>query len=208
MAESVVCFVIEKLVSLLISTEAKLSGDVRKEVGCIRDELESIRSFLKDGDAKEAVEGEMDDSIKTWVRQIREAISEDEVLGLQSISTPPQFIRLLYLKGHLEKLRSWISQLHHLVKLQIFWSRLRDSPLKAFQNLPHLLELGFSYKAYDDNGVMPDLQELQIGPSPQLKEVPSGIHHLRNLTTLRFVDMPKQFPGHMDPNNGQHYWVV
>ncbi|CAB4271311.1 unnamed protein product [Prunus armeniaca] len=76
-------------------------------------------------------------------------ISEDEILDLQSISTPPQFIRLLYLKGHPEKLPSWISQLQHVVKLQIFWSRLRDSPLKALQNLPHLLELGFSYKAYD-----------------------------------------------------------
>ncbi|CAB4301746.1 unnamed protein product [Prunus armeniaca] len=75
MAESVACFVIEKLVSLLISTEAKLSRDVRKEVGCIRDELESIQSFLKDADAKAAVEGEMDDSIKTWVRQVREAAS-------------------------------------------------------------------------------------------------------------------------------------
>ncbi|ONI25134.1 hypothetical protein PRUPE_2G283200 [Prunus persica] len=164
-------------------------------------------------------------------------LSEDEVLDLQSLSTPPKFIRFLYLKGPLEQLPSWIPQLQQLVKLRIFWSRLRDSPLKALQNLPHLLELGFSYKAYDgvqlhfeggfeklrvlklkdlkglssliiDNGVMPDLQELQIGPSPQLKEVPSGIHHLRNLTTLRFVDMPKEFPRNMDPNDGQHYWVV
>ncbi|XP_021803484.1 disease resistance protein RPM1-like, partial [Prunus avium] len=164
-------------------------------------------------------------------------ISEDEVLDLQSISTPPQFIRLLYLKGHLEKLPSWISQLQHLVKLRIFWSRLRDSPLKALQNLPNLLELGISYKAYDgaqlhfeggfqklkvlqlrdleglksliiDNGVMPLLKELHIGPSPQLKEVPSSIHHLRNLTTLRFINMPKEFQRDVDPKNGQHFWIV
>ncbi|PQQ07174.1 hypothetical protein Pyn_13693 [Prunus yedoensis var. nudiflora] len=76
-------------------------------------------------------------------------ISEDEVLDLQSISTPPQFIQILYLKGSLEKLPNWISQPQHLVKLWIFWSRLRDSPLKALQNLPNLLELGISYKAYD-----------------------------------------------------------
>ncbi|KAL6291393.1 hypothetical protein ACE6H2_008903 [Prunus campanulata] len=164
-------------------------------------------------------------------------LSEDEVLDLQSLSTPPKVIRFLYLKGPLEQLPSWIPQLQQLVKLRIFWSRLRDSPLKALQNLPHLLELGFSYKAYDgvqlhfeggfeklrvlklkhlkglssliiDNGVMPLLQELQLGPSPQQKEVPSGIHHLRNLRTLRFVDMPKEFPRPMYPNNGQRYWVV
>ncbi|KAM1183517.1 hypothetical protein ACFX19_001873 [Malus domestica] len=83
----------------------------------------------------------------------------------------------------------------------IFWSRLRDSPLKALQNLPNLLELVLKINAYDgvqlhleeggfqklrhlelrdmeglnslimDNGVMPLLQEFHIGPSPQLKEV-------------------------------------
>ncbi|KAM2006736.1 hypothetical protein ACFX15_001745 [Malus domestica] len=164
-------------------------------------------------------------------------INEDEVLDLQSISTPPKSIRFLYLKGPLEKLPSWIPKLQQLVKLRIFWSRLTNAPLKALQNLPNLVELGFSYNAYDgvqlhfeggfkelrvlklkhlprlnsliiDNGAMPLLRELQIGPSPQLKEVPSGIQHLRNLSFLRFVDMPKEFRRHMDPNNGQHYWIV
>lgn len=163
------------------------------------------------------------------------AMSEDEFLDVQSLSNPPEFIQFLYLKGCLEQLPSWISKLQHLVKLRIFWSRLRDDPLKALQNLPNLLELGLSYKAYDgvqlhfaeggfqklkilklrdlkvlnsliiDNGVMPLLQELQLGPSPQLKEVPSGIHHLRNLRTLIFVDMPEPFRHGVD---GQHYWVV
>ncbi|CAN6709720.1 unnamed protein product [Malus baccata var. baccata] len=164
-------------------------------------------------------------------------ISEDEVLDLQSISTAPESIRFLYLKGPLEKLPSWIPKLQQLVRLRIFWSRLTDAPLKALQNLPNLVELGFSYNAYDgvqlhfeggfkelrvlklkhlprlnsliiDNGAMPLLRELHIGPSPQLKEVPSGIQHLKNLSSLRFVDMPKEFRQHMDPNNGQHYWIV
>ncbi|TQD97402.1 hypothetical protein C1H46_016981 [Malus baccata] len=77
MAESVVCFVIDKLISLLLTTEAKLSRDVRAEVGFLRDELESIRSFPKDADAKAAAaaaEGDMvTDSAKTWVKQVREA---------------------------------------------------------------------------------------------------------------------------------------
>ncbi|KAM2281506.1 hypothetical protein ACFX1S_042098 [Malus domestica] len=48
-----------------------------------------------------------------------------------------------------------------------------------------------------DKGVMPLLQEFHIGPSPQLKEVPSGIHHLRNLRYLGFYGMPKEFAQHM-----------
>ncbi|KAM2164183.1 hypothetical protein COP2_043042 [Malus domestica] len=166
------------------------------------------------------------------------AISEDEVLHLESISTPPEFIRRLYLTGRLEQLPSWISNLQHLVKLGILYSRLRDSPLKALQNLPNLLELRLEEMGYDgvqlhfeeggfqklrkliltdmeglnsliiDNGVMPLLQEFIIGRCPQLKEVPSGIHHLRNLRDLTFYDMPKEFARQMDPNNGPHYWIV
>ncbi|XP_050152697.1 disease resistance protein RPM1-like isoform X3 [Malus sylvestris] len=167
------------------------------------------------------------------------AINEDEVLDLESISTPPEFLRGLCLIGCLEQLPGWISNLQHIVKITIYWSRLRDSPLKALQNLPNLLMLTLGRNAYDgvqlhfeeggfqklrelnltakmvglnsliiDNGVMPFLQEFHIRPSPQLKEVPSGIHHLRNLTTLDFYDMPKEFARQMDPENGQHYWIV
>ncbi|XP_068329490.1 disease resistance protein RPM1-like [Pyrus communis] len=166
------------------------------------------------------------------------AISEDEVLDLESISTPPEFIRSLGLKGRLEQLPSWISNLQHLVRVVIYWSRLRDSPLKALQNLPNLLDLRLGQMGYDgvqlhfeeggfqklrklqleemeglnsliiDNGVMPLLQKFLIGPCPQLKEVPSGIHHLRHLRDLVFDDMTKEFARQMDPNNGPHYWIV
>ncbi|CAL2243553.1 unnamed protein product [Prunus armeniaca] len=59
MAEEIVCFVIDKLISLIITTEAKLSRDVCTEVGFIKDELERIRSFLKDADAKAVMQGQM-----------------------------------------------------------------------------------------------------------------------------------------------------
>ncbi|KAM1141939.1 hypothetical protein ACFX2I_041854 [Malus domestica] len=166
------------------------------------------------------------------------AISEDEVLDLESISTPPEFIRRLHLKGRLEQLPSWISNLQHLVRLEIYWSRLRDSPLKALKNLPNLMELRLGQMGHDgeqlhfeeggfqklrtlelkdmeglnsliiDNRVMPLLQEFHIDRCPQLKEVPSGIHHLRNLRYLGFDDMPKEFARQMVPNNGPHYWIV
>jgi disease resistance protein RPM1 len=121
---------------------------------------------------------------------------------------------------------------------KIFWSKLSDDPLKAFQNLPNLLELTISNQAYIgeqlhfqkggfpklkilrledlnglyslmiDEGASPLLESLLIGPSPQLKEVPSGIQHLRNLKDLRFLDMPKEFEESLDPEQGSCFWIV
>ncbi|KAL7176926.1 hypothetical protein ACSBR2_030291 [Camellia fascicularis] len=61
-----------------------------------------------------------------------------------------------------------------------------------------------------EEGALPLLEELTIEPSPQLKEVPSGIHHLRNLKTLEFIGMPEEFIDRMEPkpNQGKDYWIV
>ena len=166
------------------------------------------------------------------------SISENEIIDLQSISSPPQCLQSLYLKCFLEKLPEWIPQLQHLLRIKIFWSKLSDDPLKAFQNLPNLLELTISRQAYIgeqlhfqkggfpklkilrlrhlnglyslmiDEGASPLLEVLTIGPSPQLKEVPSGIQHLRNLKDLIFRDMPKEFEESLDPEQGSCFWIV
>uniref|UniRef100_A0A2N9FHG7 Uncharacterized protein n=1 Tax=Fagus sylvatica TaxID=28930 RepID=A0A2N9FHG7_FAGSY len=166
------------------------------------------------------------------------SFSEDEIIDLQSISSPPQCLQRLYLQCCLEKLPEWIPQLQHLVRIRIFWSKLSDDPLKAFQNLPNLLDLSISNEAYIgeqlhfqkggfpklkclslkdlnglysltiDEGASPLLESLVIGPSPQLKEVPSGIQHLRNLKDLRFFDMPKEFEESLDPEQGSSFWIV
>ena len=166
------------------------------------------------------------------------SISEDKIIDLQSISYPPQFLQRLYLKGRLDKLPDWIPKLQLLTRLRIRWSRLSDDPLKAFQNLPNLLELAISNQAYSgkqlhfmkggfpklkilalqdlnelfslmiDEGALSLLEFLFIGPSPQLKEVPSGIQHLRKLKKLGFSDMPKEFEETLDPKQGSHYWIV
>ncbi|KAJ0103390.1 hypothetical protein Patl1_03815 [Pistacia atlantica] len=57
MAEAAVEIVTETLSSLLLE-EIKLLGRVKREVESIKRELESIRSFLKDADARAAVEEE------------------------------------------------------------------------------------------------------------------------------------------------------
>uniref|UniRef100_A0A5B6ZBP2 Putative disease resistance protein RPM1 n=1 Tax=Davidia involucrata TaxID=16924 RepID=A0A5B6ZBP2_DAVIN len=166
------------------------------------------------------------------------ALSEDEIIDIQHILSPPPFLQRLALLGRLEKLPTWISSLQHLVRISFGWSRMTDDPLKALEHLPNLLELGL-LQAYDgeqlhfkaggfqklkvlrldesnrlslviiEKGALPLLEELKIGPIPQLKEMPAGIHHLQNLTTLQFIDMRNEFRDRVLPDKGgQEYWII
>ena len=67
MAESAVKLVIQHLIRLL-SQEASLLEGIHKKVDNIKDELESIHSFLKDADAS-AKMGDMNNVAITWVKQ-------------------------------------------------------------------------------------------------------------------------------------------
>ena len=163
------------------------------------------------------------------------SISEDEIIDLQSISSPPRYLQHLYIRGPLEKFLDWIPKLQYLVRLWNFWSRLNDDPLNALQNLPNLLELKISEKAYNgeqlhfkiggfpklkklsllhlhalnslmiDEGALLVLEIFSIGLCLELKVVPSRIYHLGNLKELRFHDMPQEFEESLDPEQGQHY---
>ena len=166
------------------------------------------------------------------------SINEDEVIDLQPISSPPKCLQFLRIEGRLAKLPDWISELQHLVSLIILWTRLSDDPLKAFQNLPNLAVLGLGMKAYNgeqlqigkggfsklkelwlrdlselnslniEKEAFPLLEILNIADCPQLKEVPSGFQHLRNLKKLFITDMPTEFEKSLDPEQGSHYWIV
>uniref|UniRef100_A0A7N2LC51 Uncharacterized protein n=1 Tax=Quercus lobata TaxID=97700 RepID=A0A7N2LC51_QUELO len=166
------------------------------------------------------------------------SIREDEIIDLQSISSPPQCLQRLCIIGCLEKLLDWIPKLQHLATLTICWSRLNEDPLEVIQNLPSLWKLRISYQAYNgeqlhfkvggfpklkelclvglnavhslfiDEEALPLLEDLLIGLSPLLKEVPFGIQHLRNLKVLRIVDLPKELEESLDPEQGSNYWIV
>ncbi|XP_059440117.1 putative disease resistance protein At1g50180 [Corylus avellana] len=72
MAEIAVTLLIDKLVQLLVQ-EAKLLNGVHREVVGISDELESIKCFMKDVDARAKKGGDLQDGMKVWVKQVREA---------------------------------------------------------------------------------------------------------------------------------------
>ncbi|XP_058111974.1 disease resistance protein RPM1-like [Magnolia sinica] len=76
MAESAVSYLIQYLATLLVEEALSLKR-VDREVREIRDELESIRSFLRDADARQ----DADEGLKTWLKQVREvAYNVEDVL--------------------------------------------------------------------------------------------------------------------------------
>ncbi|XP_052201706.1 disease resistance protein RPM1-like [Diospyros lotus] len=165
------------------------------------------------------------------------AISEHEILDLDSVSAPPESLERLSLGGRLKKLPCWIAQLQNLQVLQLHSSGLVDDPLQGLQALPNLLmltlvnvyygeQLSFKVGSFPklkrlnlrslsglcsmiiEEGALTLLEELTIGPCQQLQEVPSGIRYLRKLTTLLFLHMPTKFLNRMLPNKGQDHWIV
>ncbi|KAL7249303.1 hypothetical protein ACSBR1_011454 [Camellia fascicularis] len=147
------------------------------------------------------------------------AIGEDEIIDLDSLSSPPQLLRTLYLGGSLHKVPHWIPSLHSLVRVIFACSKLRDvDPLESLQGLPNLVELQL-HQTYEGEelyfkaggfqrlvrlylgelkglrwvkvevGSMPHLKELTISECELVEELPSGFEHLTNLKTLYLVDM-------------------
>ncbi|EOY32406.1 Cc-nbs-lrr resistance-like protein [Theobroma cacao] len=70
MADTTVNLAIDKLI-VLLTQEVNLLIGVHREVAELKDELESIRSFLKDADSKLEKEN-VSSSVKIWVKQVRE----------------------------------------------------------------------------------------------------------------------------------------
>ncbi|XP_050246316.1 disease resistance protein RPM1-like isoform X9 [Quercus robur] len=165
------------------------------------------------------------------------ATSEEEVLNLQSLPSPPLLLQTLCLHGRLEKLPEWIPKLKSILRIDLCWSRLMEDPLKFLQSLPNLMTLslcdgyrgeqlhieGRSFQKLKelrflnfgglnrliiDEGALPLLERLQIGECPQLKEVPSGIHHLKSLKKLEFSEMPTEFVLSLQPDEGPDFGKV
>ncbi|KAK4551583.1 hypothetical protein RGQ29_032332 [Quercus rubra] len=166
-----------------------------------------------------------------------QAASDEEVLELQSMSSPPPFLQTLGLSGRLEKFPEWILKLESIARIALNWSKLMEDPLKVLQALPNLMRLqllngyggeqlhieggGFQKlknlrldnlgglnRLIIDEGALPLLEKLVIGECPQLKEVPSGIHHLKSLKIVEFVEMPIELVLSLQPDEGPDFGKV
>ncbi|CDP11689.1 unnamed protein product [Coffea canephora] len=73
MAESVVGFLIKQL-STFLSQESTLLGGFRPDVQYIKDELGSMKAFLRQAEAKE----DNDSQLQEWVKQVREVAYDTE----------------------------------------------------------------------------------------------------------------------------------
>lgn len=78
-------------------------------------------------------------------------------------------------------------------------------PKLKFLRLRHLANLN---SLIIDEGGLPILVTLWVGPCPKLKEVPFGIQHLRDLKALLFRGIPKELEESLDPGHGPHYWII
>ncbi|KAG4111772.1 hypothetical protein ERO13_D13G122350v2 [Gossypium hirsutum] len=127
------------------------------------------------------------------------SIKEEELLHLHTISSPP--------------LPGWIYELRNLTKLTLEWSRISDDSLQILGVLPNLLffwifegysgaQLHFHKNHFKklkdlrlcwlndlkrliiDEGSLTLVEHLELGPSPQLEELPATISHLKCLKTI------------------------
>ncbi|XP_057420440.1 disease resistance protein RPM1-like [Lotus japonicus] len=155
---------------------------------------------------------------------------------LHLISPPPTLQKLL-LNGILKKLPEWISELANLVKLTLEWSNLTDDPLKSLKKLPNLLSLtmwscyeGESMHFQDrdfqklkllrlqsmtslksiviEKGALHSLRELELYRIPQLKAVPPGIQHLKNLEALSLTFMQRELVNNITTDGGKDHWII
>ena len=80
----------------------------------------------------------------------------------------------------------------------------------GFQKLKRLriFNLGGLNRLIIVEGALPLLEKLVIGECPQLKEVPSGIHHLKSLQILEFEEMPTEFVLSLQPDEGPDFGKV
>ncbi|GMN59093.1 hypothetical protein TIFTF001_028182 [Ficus carica] len=151
------------------------------------------------------------------------SVSENEEIDLESMSSPPELLGRLTLRGRLRKLPEWFTQLQSLVKIKLSHSMLEDNLLEVLQKMQNLLYLDIRFDAYVgaklhfkkgafsklkklylyhlnklqsltiEESALPMLEELYIGPCPQMKVVPSGLEYLKNLKILLFFRMPVKF---------------
>ncbi|XXG72464.1 hypothetical protein AAC387_Pa07g1556 [Persea americana] len=155
------------------------------------------------------------------LRHLHIIANNGEMLQVEELSSPPQWLQRLFLEGHLEKLPHWITSLTNLRRLILELSQLKEDPLPQIGPLPNLLVLELA-RAYEGqqlcfvSGCFPRLKELhlsglknlnhvriELGAMPRIKmlcldrcvgltTLPEGIEHLNGLRELHLIQMPAE----------------
>ncbi|KAK8660753.1 hypothetical protein V6N13_051664 [Hibiscus sabdariffa] len=122
----------------------------------------------------------------------------EDFLELQSMSCPPVFLRSLCLRGRLTKLTNGYdgARLHFE---KGYFQSLKELALRMLNGLNRLTI---------EEGAVPCLEWLSIGPSPYLQELPWTISRLNGLKHLDFHNMPNSFARRLVPSKGTDHWKV
>ncbi|XXG48861.1 hypothetical protein AAC387_Pa02g3193 [Persea americana] len=148
-------------------------------------------------------------------------ISEEEILDLDAVSSPPAHLKFLWLEGRLERLPPWIGSLQNLAQLALKRSHLKEDPLSSLEALPNLMclrlimayvgeELCFRHGCFlklktlffsripklnlikIENGSMPCIKKLYLDECPELKRIPEGMQYLTSLQELHLFDVSEE----------------
>ena len=122
---------------------------------------------------------------------------DDDVLNLQNVKNPPQFLERLYLVGRLKdnELPIWIGNLAHLVRIKLKNSQLKKDPLGTLKTTKDLLVLeldntydgkvlDFGYRGFRK------LHVLRIQQLHNLKIIKAGVNALCELQKAEYHDCP------------------
>ncbi|GFZ16607.1 hypothetical protein Acr_25g0010160 [Actinidia rufa] len=194
------------------------NGNVLREVGKLT-QLRRVHILKLRGEDGKVLCSSLE-KLKNLRSLLVRAIQIDEIIDLDSLSSPPQHLRTLCLGGYLQRLPQWIPSAFNLVRVCLAFSKLRDSDsLRSLQDLPNLVNLEI-FNAYDGEELcfkagafqnletltlavlkeliwmrveassMPRLKNLSLVTCKLMEDLPSGIEHLTNLEKLQLLDMP------------------
>ncbi|RWR74002.1 disease resistance protein RPM1-like protein [Cinnamomum micranthum f. kanehirae] len=147
--------------------------------------------------------------------------SEEEIIDLDAVYSPPAHLKYLKLEGRLERLPPWIGSLQNLAHLMLQMSHLKEDPLSSLEALPNLIslrlrmayvgeELCFRHGCFlklkalaiseilklnlikIENGSMTCIETLHLMKCPELKRIPEGMQYLTTLQELFLVGMSEE----------------
>ncbi|RWR73951.1 disease resistance protein RPM1-like protein [Cinnamomum micranthum f. kanehirae] len=150
-----------------------------------------------------------------------QVISDEEILDLDAVSSPPAHLKYLLLEGRLERLPPWIDSLQNLTALDLRRSHLKEDPLSLLEALPNLIflclimayvgeELCFRHGCFlklkalaifeipnlslikIENGSMTCIKKFMLDKCPELKRIPEGMQYLTCLQELLLYDMSEE----------------